>query len=431
MSYRHPAYRWYVLALLTLVYTFNFVDRQVLVILQEQIRAELGLMDWQLGLLSGLSFAFFYSVLGLPIAHFSESFGRKRVVAMAIGFWSAMTVLSGAAQSFVHLLLFRVGVGVGEAGGSPPSHSIISDIFPRHRRALALSIFSMGVYLGYLVAYSLGGWVAADLGWRWTFVVVGLPGIFIALIVAATIKEPPRGYAEQIAAGLPHDEAANQVHEKPGFGETMRLLWSKRSFRHLALAASLHSLVGYGVGNFVPSFIIRAHEIPIGDLGWRLALVMGLAGGGGVALGGWLADRLAKRSQKWYVWISAVTLSITLPLALFTFLADNPASLWLAYVPYVLFGAMWFGPSLAITHSLVGLRQRAVASAALFFIINMIGLGIGPLAVGSISDLLRPEYGDADGLRYAIIGIALLANSWAIVHFLLAARSLEKDIHPV
>src|SRR5210317_1033353 len=182
--------------MLTLVYTFNFVDRQVIVILQEQIRVDLGLMDWQLGLLSGFVFAIFYSVLGLPIAHLSESVGRKRVVAVALAFWSLMTALSGAAQNFVHLLLLRIGVGIGEAGGSPPSHSMISDIFPRHRRAFALSIFSMGVYFGYLFAYGLGGWIAEGLGWRMTFVVLGLPGVVLALIVAVTIKEPPRGMAE-------------------------------------------------------------------------------------------------------------------------------------------------------------------------------------------------------------------------------------------
>ncbi len=173
--------------MLTLVYAFNFVDRQVVVILQEQIRADLGLMDWQLGLLSGFVFAVFYSVLGLPIAHLSESVGRKRVVATALAFWSIMTALSGAAQNFIHLLILRIGVGVGEAGGSPPSHSMISDIFPLRRRALALSIFSMGVYIGYLFAYGFGGWVAESLGWRTTFIVVGLPGIFVAVLVAIPV----------------------------------------------------------------------------------------------------------------------------------------------------------------------------------------------------------------------------------------------------
>jgi len=426
--YNRPGYRWYVLGLLTLVYAFNFVDRQILVILQEQIRAELGLMDWQLGLLSGLAFAVFYSVLGLPIAHFSESFGRKRVVSIALGFWSAMTALSGAAQSFAHLLLIRIGVGVGEAGGSPPSHSMISDIFPQRRRAFALSIFSMGVYFGYLIAYSFGGWVAEDLGWRWTFVIVGLPGILLAVLVALTIREPVRGFAERLEAGGEAALAAED-EQRPAFGETMRLLWSRKSFRHLALASSLHSLVGFGVGNFVPSFVMRAHNMPIGDLGWRLALITGLGGATGVALGGWLADRLARRDQRWYVWISVISLGLTLPLTLLAFLAPDWGSMLLPYLLYVSLAALWLGPSIAVTHSLVGLRQRAVASAALFFILNLIGLGLGPLTVGALSDLMRPTHGDADGLRYSIVAVALVANCWSITHFLLAARTLRSDIN--
>lgn len=424
--YLNPAYRWYVLGLLTLVYTFNFIDRQVLVIVQEQIRVELDLMDWQLGMLSGFVFAVFYSVLGVPIAHLSERLGRKRVISISLAFWSLMTALMGSAQNFVQLALLRVGVGVGEAGGSPPSHSIISDIFPRSRRAFALSIFSMGVYFGYLFAYSMGGWIAESLGWRITFVTLGLPGVLIALLVAYTIKEPPRGLAEagyKVAAG---QGAAAGSH--PAFMETLGELWSRRSFRHLALAASLQSLVGYGVGNFVPSFMIRAHDMSIGDIGWRLALITGLGGAFGIAVSGWVTDRLSGRSQKWYAWTPAITIGITVPLALVAFLAETPGRMFLGYIPYEMLGATWMGAALAVTHSMVGLRQRAVASAVLFFLINLIGLGLGPLIIGSLSDLLRPGMGDADGLRYAILATALIGKTWCVIHFLLAARSLEKDL---
>jgi MFS family permease len=426
--YLKPAYRWYVLASLTLVYTFNFVDRQVVVILQEQIRADLSLMDWQLGLLSGFVFAIFYSVLGLPIAHLSESVGRKRVVAVALAFWSVMTALSGAAQNFTQLLLLRIGVGVGEAGGSPPSHSMISDIFPLRRRALALSIFSMGVYFGYLFAYGLGGWIAQGLGWRMTFVVLGLPGVFLAVIVAVTIKEPPRGLAERNENGDSNRDVVKDGSAGSPFADTLHLLWSRKSFRHIALAASLQSVAGYGVGNFVPSFVIRAHGMNIGEVGWKLALVTGVGGAAGVVFAGWLADRLAQRGEQWYVLTPAIALILTLPLTLLAFSAVTPGGMFLAYVPYVVLGAMWLGPAIAVTHSLVGLRQRAVASAALFFILNLIGLGLGPLIVGSLSDLMRPDFGDANALRYSIIGTALVAKSWAVLHFLLAARSVVADI---
>jgi MFS family permease len=426
--YRKPAYRWYVLGLLTVVYTFNFIDRQVLVILQELIREDLGLMDWQLGMLSGFVFAVFYSVLGVPIAHAAELYGRKRVVSLSLAFWSLMTALMGAAQNFAQLALLRVGVGVGEAGGSPPSHSIISDIFPRRRRAFALSVFSMGVYFGYLVAYSAGGWAAGQLGWRATFVVVGLPGVLIALLVAATVREPVRGLADH---GYRLDAASSAAAARgaaPRFLETLRVLWSRGSFRHLAIAGSLQSLAGYGVGNFMPSFVIRAHDMAIADIGWRLALITGLGGAIAIAVSGWVTDRLADRSQTWYARFPAITIGLTLPLVPLTFLTADTGTMFLAYIPYEMLGATWLGASLAVAHSIVDLRQRAVASAVLFFLINLIGLGLGPLIIGTLSDLLRPTQGDADGLRYAIIGTALVAKSWCVVHFILAARALRRDL---
>jgi predicted MFS family arabinose efflux permease len=426
--YRKPAYRWYVLGLLTVVYTFNFIDRQVLVILQELIREDLGLMDWQLGMLSGFVFAVFYSVLGVPIAHAAELYGRKRVVSLSLAFWSLMTALMGAAQNFAQLALLRVGVGVGEAGGSPPSHSIISDIFPRRRRAFALSVFSMGVYFGYLVAYSAGGWAAEQLGWRTTFVVVGLPGVLIALLVAASVREPVRGLADH---DYRVDAASSAVAARgaaPRFLETLRVLWSRSSFRHLAIAGSLQSLAGYGVGNFMPSFVIRAHDMAIGDIGWRLALITGLGGAIAIAVSGWVTDRLADRSQSWYARFPAITIGLTLPLVPLTFLTADTGTMFLAYIPYEMLGATWLGASLAVAHSIVDLRQRAVASAVLFFLINLIGLGLGPLIIGTLSDLLRPTQGDADGLRYAIIGTALVAKSWCVVHFILASRALQRDL---
>ena len=426
--YRKPAYRWYVLGLLTVVYTFNFIDRQVLVILQELIRAELGLMDWQLGMLSGFVFAVFYSVLGVPIAHAAERFGRKRVVSLSLGFWSAMTALMGAAQNFVQLAVLRIGVGVGEAGGSPPSHSIISDIFPRKRRAFALSLFSMGVYFGYLVAYSTGGWAAETLGWRATFVVVGLPGVLIALLVALTVREPVRGLADHGYSAQAALSAAGSSGAAPGFAATLRTLWSRPSFRHLAVAGSLQSLAGYGVGNFMPSYVMRAHGMAIGDIGWRLALITGLGGAIAIAVSGWLTDRLSERSQTWYARFPAITIALTLPLAPLTFLAADSGTMFLAYIPYEMLGATWLGASLAVAHSIVDLRQRAVASAVLFFLINLVGLGLGPLLIGVLSDALRPAWGDAGGLRWAIIVTALTAKAWCVLHFWLAARALRRDL---
>ena len=285
----------------------------------------------------------------------------------------------------------------------------------------------MGVYFGYLLAYSTGGWAAEALGWRTTFVVVGLPGVLVAALVAATVKEPPRGLAEH-----GYDPAVamreHASHAAPGFMETLGQLWSRRSFRYLALAGSLQSLAGYGVGNFMPSFIIRAHDMAIGDIGWRLALITGLGGAIAIVTSGFITDRLSTRSQAWYALFPALAIAVTVPLALLVFLADSSGAMFLAYIPYELLGATWLGASLAVTHSLVGLRQRAVASAVLFFLVNLIGLGLGPLLIGTISDLLRPGWGDADGLRWAILSTALVAKTVAVAYFLLAARSLQRDL---
>jgi MFS family permease len=278
------------------------------------------------------------------------------------------------------------------------------------------------------VAYSAGGWAAGQLGWRATFVVVGLPGVLIALLVAATVREPVRGLADH---GYRLDAASSAAAARgaaPRFLETLRVLWSRGSFRHLAIAGSLQSLAGYGVGNFMPSFVIRAHDMAIADIGWRLALITGLGGAIAIAVSGWVTDRLADRSQTWYARFPAITIGLTLPLVPLTFLTADTGTMFLAYIPYEMLGATWLGASLAVAHSIVDLRQRAVASAVLFFLINLIGLGLGPLIIGTLSDLLRPTQGDADGLRYAIIGTALVAKSWCVVHFILAARALRRDL---
>lgn len=234
----HSNYRWYALAVLTMVYVFSFIDRQILVILQESIKADLELSDTQLGLLSGISFALFYVVLGIPIARYADRGNRRNIVAIALALWSTMTALSGAAQNFVHLLLARIGVAVGEAGGSPPSHSMISDMFPPQQRATALSIYSTGINFGILLGFVIGGWVNDWLGWRWVFVIIGVPGVAWALLVRLTLSEPTRGHAEKLT----------QVADAPPFKDTLLLLWSRKSFRHLSLAAGLHAFVGYGVG---------------------------------------------------------------------------------------------------------------------------------------------------------------------------------------
>ena len=281
-AYERPAYRWGVLALLTVVYSFNFIDRQLLVILQESIKTEMGLSDKQLGLLSGFSFAIFYVSFGIPIARLADQGTRRSIVAVALAVWSGMTALSGLAQNYMQLLLARIGVAVGEAGGSPPAHAIISDIFEGERRATALAIYSMGINIGVLLGFLLGGWINEFYGWRMAFIVVGLPGVALAVILRLVVAEPVRGLAE----GKQFSDAA-----PPPFKDTLALLWSRPSFRHLSIACGLHAFITYGAGNFLPSLFLRLHEISTGELGTWLALAS-VSGGAGTFLGGYLSDKL-------------------------------------------------------------------------------------------------------------------------------------------
>lgn len=410
-------YRWYALAVLTTVYIFNFIDRQILVILQESIKADLQLSDTQLGLLSGISFALFYVTLGIPIARYADQANRRNVVAMAVAGWSFMTALSGAAQNFIQILLARIGVAVGEAGGSPPAHSMISDIFPPHQRATALSIYSMGINFGVLIGFVIGGWVNDWLGWRWVFVVIGVPGILWAFVVRFTIGEPQRGYSEKL----------EHVADRPPLKEVLHILWTRRSFRHISVAAGLHAFVGYGVGQWIASFFIRNYELTsTGEIGTFLGLISGTAGAAGTFFGGYVCDKVGVRDKRWYVWIPAAATVAAVP---FSLLVYNLNAYYLAlsiYIVPVFLGAMYLGPTLAMTHGIVSLRMRALASSILFFVLNLIGLGLGPFLTGVISDYLAPEYGD-DSLRWALI-IVVLVYVWSTFHYFMAGRTIREDL---
>ena len=409
--------RYYALGLLTVVYTFNFVDRQLLSILQESIKADLLLSDQQLGLLTGFAFALFYTVAGIPIARYADRNNRRNVVAIAIALWSFMTAISGLVQNYLQLLLARIGVGVGEAGGSPPAHSMISDIFPPERRASALAFYSMGINFGILFGFLAGGWLNEFFDWRVAFFVVGAPGIVVALFVRYTLREPIRGLMED----------RQDVATDTPFPEVLKLLWSRLSFRHLAIGGALNAFAGYSSSNWTASFMIRSHDMSTGELGTWLALIMGVGGAIGVFWGSYIAERLAKFDVRWYMWMPTITGMICVPFMIATYVVEGAyTALIVSIVPGVLFN-VYLGNSLAMTHALVGLRMRAVASAILFFLINLIGMGLGPWGVGLLSDMLSAELG-SESLRYAMLYLLPAAMGWSAVHFLLASRTLQKDL---
>jgi predicted MFS family arabinose efflux permease len=409
--------RNYALVLLTIVYAFNFIDRQLLAILQESIKADLGLSDGQLGLLAGFAFAMFYATAGIPIARFADRSNRRNIVAVSIFAWSFMTAISGYAQNFTQLLLARIGVGVGEAGGSPPSHSIISDIFPPHRRASALGFYSTGVNIGILFGFLLGGWLNEYFGWRTAFLVVGAPGILLAIIVRLTLAEPIRGLSEnRVVSG-----------DAPPFMLVLKTLWQRNSFRHMAFAAALNAFAGYSAASWNASFFIRTHEMSTGELGTWLALISGLCGAIGVFLGGMLADALAPRDKRWYMWVPALAGLISVPFVALTYFLSNPyMALGFAVIPGLLHN-VYLGSTIATTHALVGLRMRALSSAILFLILNMIGMGLGPTLIGLSSDALQEEFGNAS-LRQSMLYILPFVLSWSTLHFFLAARTLRQDL---
>ena len=414
-----PGYRNYALAILFLGYVVNFIDRSILAILLEPIKQELTLNDTQLGLLGGLAFALFYTTLGIPIAALADRWSRVKILSIARVVWSGMTALCGVAQNFWLLLLARLGVGVGEAGASPPSHSLISDYFPIETRATALSIYALGIPFGSMLGNFVGGWGAEAIGWRHTFVLVGVPGVFVALLIWLTLREPPRGMADRHL--VKSDEPA------PSVKEVISRLWQRVSFRHIAFAAGLHAFVGYGAGTWNAPFLIRSHEMPITEVGSWLALISGI-GAIGTVLGGYLADKLGDRfdDRRWYMWVPGWSTIIMVP---FQFIAYLYGGIW-AVIPSLMvvsiLGGMYLGPSFAMTQALVSLRMRAVASAILLFMLNIIGMGMGPYLVGVASDLLSADMG-VHSLRYALC-LAVLVNVWAACHYFVGARSLRGDL---
>lgn len=406
----------YALIMLTIAYAFNFIDRQILVVLQEGIKNEMGLSDTQLGLLSGLAFAAIYVTAGIPIAYIADRANRRNVITIAVTVWSGLTAASGLAQNFFQLFLARVGVGIGEAGGSPPAHAMISDYYPPEERATALSVYSTGVHWGVFFGFLAGGLLAQAFGWRGAFMAVGLPGVFFAIVFFLTVKEPERGRFES------REQAAYQ----PSLMDTLQALARYRSFWYLAAGCGLTAFAGYGNGNFVPSFLQRIHGMEVGATG----ALMAVAGGGGGLIGtlggGFLADRLGTKDRRWYLWIPAIAGVVSLPFGIAYLLSNNlTLTIGLLFVTTIFINT-YLGPSIAIAHELVPPAMRALTSALLFFVLNAIGLGLGPLTAGILSDHFTEIYGD-EGLRYAMLIVALIA-SVGILMFFLAAKNLPADL---
>ena len=408
----------YGLFVLFVVALFNYIDRSIVSILQAPIKHDLHLSDTQLGMITGLSFALVYTTLAIPIARLADVTVRKRLIAVALAIWSGMTAISGLATSFLMLVGFRLGVAFGEAGCVPASHSMISDYYPRSRRASALALWGLSSPAGVMIGFFAGGWLTQALNWRQAFLIVGGLGVVLAPLVL-TMREPRRGQS---------DPAALARAEAIPLAEVIATLWGSKSFRWLAVGGALNAYVQLSLQNWDAPFFARVHHMAIRDIGLYLALMFGLGGGLGQMVGGYVADRLGRRDRRWYLWLPALACLALAPAGAAQLLARSAAtSVALGFVPAALI-MVYFAPVVAVAQSLVAAPMRAFTTATLALVVNLVGLGLGPLATGAISDLLTIRFGlGPDGLRYAMLS-SLIAAPVAAFCFWRASRWVLREL---
>jgi MFS family permease len=411
-----PAYLGWVVFVLFWVQALNIVDRHVFGLAIHGIKAEFELSDQMLGALAGLAFALFYSVAGIPVARWADRGVRRSIIALSLFLWSGMTAACGLAQNAWQLALARVLVGVGEAGGSPPSHSLVTDYFPLAQRGRAMGLVSMGGSVGIVISLALGGWIAEHWGWRPMFLWMGIPGVGLALLIQLTLREPPRG----------RFDVPGQSFEPVSLRETLAFLGSVPAFLHISLAGSLYSFAGYGAAIWNPVFLDRVHGFNMAEAGLELTLRSAIFAIVSVAGGGILGDWLAKRDVRWYQWMPALGGLVHFPFAVaFLLWPDAQTGLWFL-VPSALLGGLWAAPGHAMVQSLARPQMRATASALMLLLFNLIGFGLGPWLVGLLNDLLEPRLG-AESVRWSLFVIVFF-SLWAAAHNFLAARTLARDL---
>jgi MFS family permease len=412
-------YRYVVVWLLAVVYTLNFLDRQIVSILAEPIRTDLNLTDTQLGLLSGIVFALFYTGFGIPIGWLADRANRVWIISGACALWSLFTALCGTATNFLQLALYRMGVGIGEAGGSPPSYSLISDYFKPEERGTALAIYSLGVPVGSMLGSAIGGWIAVEYGWRMAFFAMGVPGILLAVVVVMVIREPKRGALDAMPEGkTEHDAPPSIIAAFGGF-------FGNRTLLLTALAAGLSAFVGYAALTWNPPFLIRVKGMSLGEVAAYYSLVLGITGMIGTFGAGWLVDRLSRRDARWFAWLPAVAFLLTIPFWFGLIYAPTWQIALICVAVPALLNNCYLAPALAVVQNTVAPNRRTISGAVLLFVLNLIGLGIGPVYVGRISDAAKAEHGDqslAIGFLWLIPIVVLTIGAHMI-----AAWSIGRD----
>lgn len=427
------SYRRYALFILFLTYALNYLDRQIITILAEPIKNDLGISDTQLGLLTGLAFGLVYCGFGLPIARLADRFNRVWIIGGSLALWSACTLLCGRAVNFTTLVAARMGVGIGEAGCAPVGMALISDYTPKAKRASALAFFAMGTPIGSLLGLCLGGIIADAYGWRTAFLAAGLPGIGLALVVFFTLREPRNAMTAQA-------KAANQAN-RPSLKDVFKYLSGTRTFWLMSFGAGVKAFISYGQAPFLAAFFLRVHGAEVAQIGAQfglkgvgvvgigLGLIFGVFGALSNYLGGVLADRFASRDLRAYGLIPALAALAPLPFTIAALTTGTATGALLFLIPHYLFGGLWFGPVLSSTQGLVPREMRATAGSIALFILNMIGIGFGSLVVGWLSDTFNHTVGlgPAEGVRWAL----LVSSTFAIIPatlFFLAMKRIREEM---
>lgn len=405
-------YAWYTLAILFLINVFNYIDRQIISILMQGIKIDLQLNDTQLGFLTGITFAFFYAVFGIPLARLADRWSRRNVIVGSLALWSAMTAACGLAKTFPQLLAARTAVAIGEAGCTPPAHSMLTDIFPSRWRVRAIAVYSLGLPVGILIGLAAGGWVNQHFGWRQAFMVVGIPGVALALLTWLTIREPERA--------TPPPKVALSTWQ------ALRELWAVPSYRNILVATSFNAIGGYAILQWAPSFFIRSHGLGTAEIGLSLGLVVGISGAVGVLAGGWISEYLGNRNKAWYTLVPAFAMLVATPFYYSVFMVGDPQLAFLLFAIPSILNYAYLSPVFASVQLLAEPRTRALAAAILMLVTNLIGAGLGPQVIGLISDALEPSVG-IESLRWALC-IVVTAKALASINYWLASRTIAADI---
>jgi MFS family permease len=406
----------YCLVLLMLMQALNFLDRSVINILLDSIKKDLVLSDTVMGLLSGFAFVLFYSLFGIPVARWADVGNRKAIISVGLLVWSAMTAASGLAQNLAHLALARFGVGIGEAAGQAPAHAMISDYFPKQKRARALAIFQAGAYIGTFLGYFIGGWVNLYFGWRVAFAVAGLPGIALAIVLYFSVAEPRRGQAE----------GASRDATRASFRETVSFLFSQKSFVLTVLGGACVGFDLYAFSVWLPAFLGRVHHLNSGEIGTYAGIVRGGCGPIGLLLGGIVVERLSRRNERWQLWAPAIASALACPVVLYALQTDSVSASIVGFGISSVLLAFHMGPIFAVVQATARLRMRATATACFYLAVTVIGLGIAPLIIGVANDYLQPTYG-MTAIRYSLTLPAVATVAGGAL-FWWAAKYVQQDI---